>query len=219
MPSTLQQTIRELEVDIPIAQWFVLLEHRRQEIALCLDKFTLSELGSFKGMHGGKGYTADNHSLQDDKPVCESPEGLALSTQGVFFSTYDDRIRYISEKSPSSSRSSWCWNFRDGTSYVWGLTRNNKLLLATIDFEGTTVVMNYRYHRAKTVHVAYSAWEEISAAIRQHPREMWDQLGGAVLLWAEARRKIHEVAEQLSVRMQQEKALSEVIPFSWTIPS
>jgi hypothetical protein len=187
-------------------QWVRLIEARRDLIKPYLDSFTLTELGTLECLRR----ETFKHALRLDISTTTGDERFSLKTQGIFCVQPYSAV----EKIPQSNcffpeRCSGCSN---GKMRVWGLTRSGIWVLVTIDFVGECGYKNRGYERATDVEIVEADLPVIIKETKEKPQQMWEELGKAIIDFAEKRELLYRQVANLAKMVRIEELALSLIP-------
>jgi len=207
MPSTkgLEMLVRKNE--LAYEEWFGLIETRRELIKPHLGSFTLPELGVLECMRSQISFT---HMLRLDISTTTGDERFSLKTQGIFRMqpwSAVDRIPNSGYHAPPGYV-----KCLDGIMQVWGLTRSGLWVLVTISFVGEDGYKGRGYERAKTVKIIETDLPTIAAKTKEEPRQIWEELGKAVKVFAEHRKLLYSQALNVARMVEVEELAFSLIP-------
>ena len=194
-------------------EWFEMIEARREMIKPHLNSFSLQELGRLKCLDGDNG----QHDVLLDINKAVKPNDFSLRTQGVFAAP--SASREIVKDGPSVSRvlrsdlsPFFAFPYRKGLLRIWGLTRSNRWILATVSYTEEPGYKGRFYERATEVEIQESNPMEISKSANIEPRFIWQFLGEAIKDFRKRREDLYQQANDLAAIVEIEERALEKIP-------
>ncbi|MEK7159182.1 MAG: hypothetical protein AAB575_00720 [Patescibacteria group bacterium] len=213
MPSTKGLKMFLRKEQLIDAEWFELIEERRELIKPRLDSFTLQELGKLECLRGEEG---SYHAIHLDVANSCGDGRFSLKTQGLFYcsSASYEVTNCATGKEPALRFDLGFFPvpfYRDGIVRAWGLTRDNHWVLVTVTFIGESGYKNRGYDRAKEVHIIESDPQTISEKAKVEPKTMWLYLGEAVKRWLKRRENQYHQARDLAQMVETEELVYSTI--------
>ena len=200
MPSTKGLEILMAKKQLTDADWINLIEARRKMFSSYFNKFTFGTFGSLKCLKGG----TEPHELKlDDPRLCYGVEcPCSFDTQGIFGVEPYENIKRIEGTGFKSCEG---WSVLDGTMHIWGLTRDNKWIMATVGFVGVSGYNDYGKEKATTVIVAECDLPRILQITTEKPYRIWNKLGESIKKFAEDRKRLYDEALGLAQMIEIEE--------------
>ena len=182
-----QAHLEEVIAEMPYSEnsWLGLAEKRRKLIAPHLDTFTLSTLDRVECLRIGM---VERRALLTRVPVVGlGTRDMAEKVQGIFGCGYEE---VLTEGQTSK--------YRDGYWPIWGLTRDNRWILAKVFYHYSPPDGQYRAQQyEKSVEIIEMGLAELCREADREPRVIWEALGSAVNSWRKRREELLKDADDL----------------------
>ncbi len=189
---------------ITFEEWLLLIEARRAEIAPYLDTFTLPPIGTSIKL---RSEVSQTHDLHVDGPEMV---GLTRSSQGLFRSQDWKDVERRVGTGYAPDRHSGHVACPDGTLKAWGLLRENKWVLVTVDFVGEPGYRDRGYERAVHVEVREVDINTLLRETKVGPRVIWDELENLVLTWLQQAKSRYENLQHLAEKQWAHRSVINV---------
>jgi hypothetical protein len=178
--------------------WFKLIEHRQAILKPHLDDFTFQELGKVECLSR----ETFKHEVSIDGPEVVGTGDYSLKTQGIFCLQPWQEIEREKREVSSYHRLP-----ADGKLLIWGLTRSNQWVIATVHFVGEWGYKDRGYERATKVEIEEVSIPELVIRTKEKPRKIWAELGNAICKFHERRRALYLSAKHLALAIEVEQEI------------
>lgn len=189
MPSELDIILKGLRISKE--DWPKLIKARVEGIKPHLDTFSLKVLGQLKFLRLEGTHTSELSWLGvEAETINDLDDGDVMDVQGLFWAPSSgqysaEKPAFMDPKKPN------IW-------YIYGLTRKGKWVLSEVEYYEVGGYKGRGKDVATKIVLKPTDIPTICKNARITPKEIWLNLGDAIMAWEESRRRSYQVAQRMA---------------------